>query len=298
MAENKYPLILDADPGVDDTLALKMLFGRKDLDIRLVCSVAGNVSIDLTTANALYLTRTWGGAIPVARGGASPLGVDASYVHGAGGLGGYRIPPHSFTVDRPDAVEAMYETLTAGDRPFALVTLGPLTNVGRLLREHPDVKNKIGRIYAMIASKDGTGNITPWAEFNAYCDPRALADTAASGIEIVFAPMHLGREAKLSMDELLSRAGKTDLGDMMRDMFRGYHDAAAGDGYVAMYDANAAEAILHPELYDFVPCTAAVNVSERPGQTYLTPDPNGRCFRLEIRDPRALAETMLNDLFS
>ena len=298
MKKDRIPMIIDADPGVDDTLALKILFGSDKTDIKLVCSVAGNVSIDLTTANALYLTKTWGGDIPVARGGASPLGVDASYVHGAGGLGGYKIPPHDYKIDSADAVESMYKTLLSEEEPFTLATFGPLTNVAKLLRDHPDAKDRIGRIYAMIASKDGTGNITPYAEFNAYCDPKALYEVIASGIETVFAPMHLGREAKMSMDSLLKGAGKTDIGDMMTDMFRGYRDAAAGDGFVAMYDANVAEAIIHPELYDFVRVKASADIKDRPGQTFLTPDRDGSCFSLEIRDAKALTDAMLEDLFN
>ena len=64
-----------------------------------------------------------------------------------------------------------------------------------------------------------------------------------------------------------------------------------------MYDANAVTALLHSELYEFVPCTAEVNLDERPGQTYLQRDEKGQFFRLEIKDPQALADAMLKDLF-
>lgn len=298
MADKKIPLIIDTDPGVDDTLALRMAFRSDLFDVKLVCSVAGNVSIELTTANALYLTKAWGGDIPVAKGGASPLGADASYVHGAGGLGGYKLPEHGYKLDGRDAVTAMYETLTAASEKITLVTLGPLTNIADLIKAHPDCIGKIDRIYAMIASKDGTGNITPWAEFNSYCDPAALDTVIRSGAEIVFAPMHLGREAKLSRDEMLSRAGGTQFGEMLKMMFSGYHDEAAGDGYVAMYDANSVEALIRPGLYDFVRCTASVNLNGHPGQTFLSADERGGCFRIEIRDKKALDEAMLNDLFA
>lgn len=297
MTEKRIPLILDTDPGVDDTLAMRMLFRSDMLDIKLVCSVAGNVSIDLTTVNAVYLTKLWGKDIPVARGCASPLGVDASYVHGAGGLGGYKLPPQTYSPDLPDAVEAMYGVLKDAEEPVTFVTLGPMTNIGILLKKHPDVKDKIKRVYAMIASKDGTGNITPYAEFNAYCDPQALFTLVESGVQTVFAPMHLGRESKLPMSELLSRAKGTDMAEMMQEMFAGYCDSAAGDGFVAMYDANATEALIKPELYDFVRCDATVNVADRPGQTFLTPDPDGKFFRIEIRDKEKLAEAMYKDLF-
>lgn len=298
--EKRIPLIIDTDPGVDDALALKMAFGSPKLDTRLLCSVAGNVSIRFTTANALFLTKKYGGDIPVARGSASPLSrqaVDASSVHGESGIGDYVIPAHSYKLDSEDGIAAMYNALLAAEEPVTLVTLGPLTNIAALLAAHPDVLEKIGRIYAMIASVDGAGNITPYAEFNAYCDPEALDAVVKSGAEIVFAPMHLGRDAKLSQADILARGAGSEFGGMLAQIFRGYKDDAAGEGYVAMYDANAVAALLHPEMYDFIRCTAEVNVTDKPGQTFLRSDPAGRAFYLEIRDRAALAEAMLADLF-
>ena len=144
---------------------------------------------------------------------------------------------------------------------------------------------------------DGTGNITDYAEFNACCDPEALAAAVSSGAEIVFAPMHLGRVARLAQKDILERGRGTEFGEMLAEIFRGYKDDAAGEGYVAMYDANAVEALLRPEQYDFIRCTAEVNLTDKPGQTFLRPDENGSCFYLEIRDPAALSEAMLSDLF-
>ena len=298
--EKRIPLIIDCDPGVDDALALKMAFGSPKLDIRLLCSVAGNVSIRLTTANALFLTKKYGGDIPVARGSASPLSrqaTDASGVHGASGIGDYVIPAHDYKLDSEDGVEAIYEALKAAGEKLTLITLGPLTNIAALLERHPDAASLLGRVYAMIASVDGTGNITEYAEFNACCDPEALAAVVASGAEIVFAPMHLGRVAKLAQQDILEKGRGTEFGEMLEQIFRGYRDDAAGEGYVAMYDANAVEALLRPEQYDFIRCTAEVNVTDKPGQTFLRPDGEGKCFYLEIKDPSSLAEAMLSDLF-
>jgi hypothetical protein len=38
-------------------------------------------------------------------------------------------------------------------------------------------------------------------------------------------------------------------------------------------------------------------VTDKPGQTFLRPDPAGSFFYLEIKDTAALAEAMLTDLF-
>ena len=296
----RIPLIIDADPGVDDALALKIAFGSPKLDVRLVCSVAGNVGIGRTTANALFLTKRYGGDIPVVRGSGSPLSrqaTDASSVHGASGIGDYVIPEHDYKLDSEDGVEAMYEALKCAGEPVTLLTLGPLTNIATLLARHPDAPKYVKRVYAMIASVDGTGNITEYAEFNAYCDPEALDAVIRSGMDVVFAPMHLGRDAKLAQKDILERGKGTEFGDMLDQIFRGYIDEAAGKGYVAMYDANAVEAIIHPELYDFVRCTAEVDTGDHPGRTFLRPDAAGRYSYIEIKDTDVLAKAMLADLY-
>ena len=41
---NKRPVVIDCDPGVDDTLAIFLAASRPELDIRAICPVAGNVS--------------------------------------------------------------------------------------------------------------------------------------------------------------------------------------------------------------------------------------------------------------
>ena len=84
---------------------------------------------------------------------------------------------------------------------------------------------------------------------------------------------------------------------MLRDVFRGYHDEAAGEGYVAVYDSRAVMALLRPELYDFIPCRARVDADRLPGQTFFEEDPAGGFFTLEIRDGDALKKAMLDCLF-
>jgi hypothetical protein len=49
-------LVLDTDPGQDDAVALLLAFAhRAEFDIKLVATVAGNVALDKTTANALRI---------------------------------------------------------------------------------------------------------------------------------------------------------------------------------------------------------------------------------------------------
>ncbi len=293
------PVIIDTDPGVDDLLALKIAFSCPSLDIRLVSSVAGNVPIELTTANALYITKKYGGDIPVAKGGMSPLyGTlsDASAVHGKSGIGNYTIPGHSYKIDKRTASDAMYDVIKRSDTPVAVIALGPLTNIASLITDHPDAVENISVISSMAGSPSGAGNITEYSEFNVYCDPDALDTVLRSGADVILSPMEIGYDTKLPVEDILCRVKGTEFGDMLSSVLDGYHDDGAGEGYVAMYDANAVLALIRPDLYRYIRCEATVDVTHHPGQTFFVPDDDGRQLWAVADNIRGIAEAMLGGL--
>src|SRR3984957_19741241 len=85
-------IILDCDPGIDDALAIAFAHGHPGIDLVGITTVAGNVSLAKTTANALAVCEYIGAAgTPVTAGCAGPLlrpALDARQVHGESGLGG------------------------------------------------------------------------------------------------------------------------------------------------------------------------------------------------------------------
>ena len=79
----RRPIIIDTDPGIDDALAIAIALFSEELDVRLITTVAGNVSLEHVTNNALKLLNFWGKDVPVAKGAAHPLiepFIDASNV--------------------------------------------------------------------------------------------------------------------------------------------------------------------------------------------------------------------------
>lgn len=48
-------IIMDCDPGIDDVAALSVAINNKSLDLELVTTIAGNVTVDKTTSNALQI---------------------------------------------------------------------------------------------------------------------------------------------------------------------------------------------------------------------------------------------------
>ena len=89
-------VILDCDPGIDDAFAIAFACGHPGLELCGVTTVAGNVGVDRTTANALAVLEFLGRAgVPVAAGSPAPLlrpFADARDVHGESGLGSARLP--------------------------------------------------------------------------------------------------------------------------------------------------------------------------------------------------------------
>lgn len=85
-------IIIDADTGVDDAIAILLALRSPELKVEAFTAVSGNVPLALTLPNTLRMVEVAGRTdIPVAAGAATPLVrslITASYVHGNNGLGG------------------------------------------------------------------------------------------------------------------------------------------------------------------------------------------------------------------
>jgi inosine-uridine nucleoside N-ribohydrolase len=64
----RLPIILDTDPGIDDAAAIAAALFAPELDLQLMTTVAGNVSVEKTTRNALQLLHFWQAKVPLAQG--------------------------------------------------------------------------------------------------------------------------------------------------------------------------------------------------------------------------------------
>ena len=69
----RLPIILDTDPGIDDAAAIAAALFAPELDLQLMTTVAGNVSVEKTTRNALQLLHFWQAKVPLAQGASMPL---------------------------------------------------------------------------------------------------------------------------------------------------------------------------------------------------------------------------------
>ena len=148
----KQKVIIDTDPGVDDSAAIILSLYDEKLDIVLISTVSGNVGIDMTTRNALHLLELFKRTdIPLVRGAARPMvrePKNATYMHQKFGMGGY-VPPETVALKpvSDDVVEQLYEAIKKNKNDISLIVLGPQTNIGNLITKHPDVVGMISHIY-------------------------------------------------------------------------------------------------------------------------------------------------------
>ena len=227
--------------------------GAPELDVRAVTTVAGNVSLKKTTANALKVLSFVGrGDVPVGAGAEGPLHgstVAAEEVHGEDGLGGTELPEPAFGADARDAVRLMADVLRKAAEPVTLIPLAPLTNVAAFLREHPELGGRISRIVLMGGSM-GPGNTTPRAEFNVYADPEAAREVFESGLPITMVGLDVTREAGAGLGEVAKMLSLGPVGEVVARLVTGAAADEEPSGLPAppIHDAVAVASVVEPGM--------------------------------------------------
>src|ERR1700759_2021264 len=127
----RLPLLIDTDPGVDDSLAIPMAHAHPDVAALTVA--AGNVGLRHTVRNARTLVDLVGATTPVFAGCPSPLvrapEEDAAFVHGEDGFGDVGFPEPKHVAESEHAALALIRLTKERPGELTLVALGPLTNL-------------------------------------------------------------------------------------------------------------------------------------------------------------------------
>lgn len=175
----KIPVIIDCDPGVDDSYAIALANSHPDFEIVALTAVEGNVPAVLTRHNCLCLRETfdientmvgYGATVPLER----PYFREVSVTHGEGGVGGIQFPQPAREPEKKEAWDLIYDEAVKYNGELVIFAVGPLTNIATALRKYPDLPKYIKKFVIMGG---GTfGNVTATgakAEFNIWVDPLA-----------------------------------------------------------------------------------------------------------------------------
>jgi inosine-uridine nucleoside N-ribohydrolase len=245
-------ILLDCDPGHDDAIALLLALASPELELLGVTTVAGNQTLEKTTANAIRVLEFAGRAdIPIAAGADRPLVRDrfvAAYVHGETGMDGPDLPlPQGAPIAR-HAVDFLADKIRESEGAVTLVPTGPLTNVALMLALHPDARPE--RI-VLMGGAVAEGNVTPAAEFNIWADPEAAARVFASGIDITMIGLDVTHKALFTTAHIGRLAGR--VGEMVTELLRFYdkfHREVYGFDGSPIHDAVAVAHVINSEFVE------------------------------------------------
>ena len=242
------PILLDCDPGHDDAIALLLALGSDELELRGVTVVAGNQTLEKTTANAIrVLELARRGDVPVAVGSPRPLVREpfvAAYVHGETGLDGPDLPPPQAEPSDQHAVDFLAERLEGA----TLVATGPLTNVALLLARYPEARPE--RI-VLMGGAIAEGNVTPAAEFNIWADPEAAARVFASGLDVTMVGLNVTHQALVTAAHAEQLRGAGRVGKVVAellDFYGVFHREVYGFDGSPVHDAVAVAHVIDPTL--------------------------------------------------
>lgn len=189
-------VIIDCDPGIDDSLAIMMALSLKELDVVGITIVSGNVINTKGYKNALKVLKLMDRLdIPVYLGEENPIKrelITAEDTHGEDGLGetGY---DEVNTEIRYGAVDFILET--ARKEEISIIAIGPFMNLAEALKRDKDSFNKISEIVSMGGAFKSFGNCSQVAEFNYWVDPDAVQYVLEnSDVDLTIVPLDVTRK--------------------------------------------------------------------------------------------------------
>ena len=270
-------IILDCDPGHDDAMALLLALGSPEVNLLGVTTVAGNQTLEKTTANAIRVLDHVGRSdIGVSAGAERPLvrelGV-AAEVHGETGLDGPDLPPASRAPLPAHAIDWIAETVAAHPTPVTLVPTGPLTNIALFLARYPALTGRIERI-VLMGGAIGQGNTTPAAEFNIWVDPEAASRVFQSGVDITLVGLDVTHQALMRPEHAERLAASGRAGTLVSELFAFYtrfHRRDYGWEGAPVHDALALAHVIDPTLLTTTHCGVRIDTGPEPsrGRTHV-----------------------------
>src|SRR5688500_16815291 len=134
-------VVLDTDPGIDDSLAILLALASPEVELAAVGVTGGNCSLADGVRNALNVLAVAGRTDrPVCPGVGLPLirpPFTAPETHGDNGLGYARLPESPIGPASEHAVDMIVREIMARPGEVTLIAVGPLTNIALAVRKEP-----------------------------------------------------------------------------------------------------------------------------------------------------------------
>ena len=254
-------ILIDTDPGMDDTLAIVLAVKSQAVGLLGISSVAGNYPIDVTTRNALktleLLKRT---DIPVARGMGKPLARPLAkdpFSHGADGQAETHLPEPVTKPSGKHGVDQIIDIVRANPGEVTVVTLGPLTNVAMAFMKEPEIVPLVKEVVSIAGSfglnryafANATGD-TPQSEWNVFVDPEAARLVFESGAPVRAVGLDVATHFDINFTEeqlAVLKASPRPEANIAEKMVRFVLERGF-ESYCVLIDSMAVAAVIDPSL--------------------------------------------------
>lgn len=253
-------IIIDTDPGVDDTIAICTALRSPEVSVIGLTSIFGNAAGEVTAQNALRLVELEGNdQIPVARGSDVPLVFPleklGTWVHGEDGMGNTNPPAPKGKLHDLSAAEFIVKAVRENPGEVTLVPVGPLTNIAMALRLDPGIVNLVKEVVIMGGVVSNPGNMTPVAEANIYHDPHAADIVMAAGWPVVLVGLDVTQKTIITpaFQQEIFKAGNpaVRLIERILPCYQNFFDDMYGlKGAIYTHDPSAIAYVINPELFE------------------------------------------------
>ncbi|MDO4586404.1 MAG: nucleoside hydrolase [Planctomycetia bacterium] len=250
-------VILDVDPGIDDALTLCLALFDPKIEVVALTSVGGNAPASLSAKNLQgiveFLDPPKLPRIGIGDESIDGLKIDNRSIHGIDGLGDAIPLPVAERCSQHPAEKIICDAVRQYPHDVSILALGPLTNIARAFQRDPEIPTLVDRLFIAGGTYLASGNITPTAEFNIFCDPKSAKYVFQSLCTKTLIPLDVSNCLKFSFEHLSKLPGEeTKFGSFLYGMllpaFRAYR-RHYGMEQIYLQELVAYFFMTHPELF-------------------------------------------------
>ena len=252
-------IIIDTDPGVDDTMAIFFALCSPELELVGLTTIFGNVHTHLATKNALRLLEIADRTdIPVAHGADNALTQayegPVPFVHGDDGQGNIFLPDPSTEAIQMSAAQFIIEQLREHPGEITLVPVGPLTNIALALRLEPRITEWVDEVVLMGGNALVPGNASPAGEANIRNDPEAADLVFGADWQVTMVGLDVTLKVHMSPDHIADYATHNNpISQHVAKIvphYQHYFESTYDEKGMFIHDSSAIAYVIDPSMFE------------------------------------------------